>query len=227
MWRKMLGCAAVVFFLVLAFVGGTAYWFYSRVRAVPEFYAQAERRHVDPGEQKQLAAAAETQALEVRNAIEAGDDWSLRITNEQANSWLEMELPGKFPKLLPPSSQNPRVRFEKSKVLVGWRQETAVGETVMSLEGDIFLTDDKQEIAAKIVGVHAGGVALPRDRIVSEIRAAAQSKQLAVHFSEQDGAPVMLIPINQFHGRGIPDTLKLEHLELNDDSLFISGRGVE
>lgn len=226
MWRKLLGCAVVVLVFSFAILGGGTYWVYSSVQEVPEFYreVQVEARKVDPAARKQLAAVAEIQALEVRNAVEAGDAWAFELTDEETNSWLETELPTKFPNILPSEAREPRVRFSQGKIELGWRHMTPWGEIVLSLDGNVSLTKDKRQVVAKIANVYAGGFVLPRDRVLAEVRQAAQTQQLAITWSEQDGCPVAMIPIHQFHDRGVPDDVTVENLEFTGERFRISGR---
>lgn len=224
MWRKVLGCVAVALVFALAILGGGTYWVYSSVRTIPEFYRKVELRKVNPTVRKQLAAVAETQALEVCNAVEAGDAWSFELTDEEANSWLETELPRKFPNLLPEEVSDPRVRFSDGKIELGWRQMTPWGPTVLSLDGNVSLTKDKRQVATKIANIYAGGIALPRERILAEVRQAAQAQQLAITWTEQDGCPVAVIPIQQFYERGVPEDVTVENLEFTGERFRISGR---
>jgi hypothetical protein len=224
MWRKLLGCAAVALVFALAILGGGTYWVYSNVQAVPEFYREAQIRRVDQAVQKQRAAVAETQALEVLSAVEAGDEWSFELTDDEANSWLETELPAKFPNLLPREVRDPRVRFSEGKIELGWRHMTPWGETVVSLDGNVSLTKDKRQVAAKIANIYAGGFALPRERVLAEVRQAAQTQQLAITWTEQDGCPIAMIPIHQFHDRGVPEDVTVENLEFIGERFRISGR---
>jgi hypothetical protein len=209
--------------LVLAIAAGATLWtVYRASQQVPEFYVQALA--APPSRQAAAGEELERQALALNNQVRRPGQWEARFTQDQINGWLAADLPRKFPGSLPRGAADPRVAVspEEVQLAVKWQQGNV--NAVLSAAGEVYLTEEPNEVAVRILSVRAGALPVPLARFLDEIASRAASSGLALRWSEIDGDPVALVklPLDRAEFKG--KRLVLEELRLEEGAIIVAGR---
>jgi uncharacterized protein YpmS len=107
-------------FVLLLLVGAGVGWLVWSAMQIPEFYQRADAARIkSPKERRKVARKVTEQTQTIVEKAQAAEPWEYELTEAELNSWIVEELPkhlgGQWPKEL----QDPRVAFEKDKVLIG------------------------------------------------------------------------------------------------------------
>jgi len=183
----------VLVLLVLGLVAGVLVR--RATKQVPEFYAAALEVEVLPLVQQELSDDLERDALELHNEVQQKGVWEATFTDAELNAWAATVLPEEFPDALPAGIREPRVRFTPETVQIAcqFQDDSLHLDTVLSVEAQVYLTDQPNEIAIQIGSVRAGVMPLPRKALVD--RAIREARQAGVHLqrTQQDDDPVLLV----------------------------------
>jgi hypothetical protein len=178
---------------VAGLVAASVVGLYRASQSVPDFYETAlELESVAAG---QAGDALERQVVEMANDLEEGDRWELVLTDQQVNGWLATDLTEKFPHLLPPQLQQPRVAFQGKTTFVACQLNSGKVSTVLSLQLDPYLTQRPNEIAVRVRRVRAGMLPVPLTKLLDQISEAAHRSGLSLRWSQVDGDPVALVAL--------------------------------
>jgi hypothetical protein len=217
---KVTRLATVIALLAVATIGLAAWAAYRAGQRMPRFYREALA--ANPIEQEVAGSQFEREALSLHNQIRRVGRWEARFTQDEINGWLAAELPVKFPKALPRGVSQPRVAIDR-RLHVAARYQHGDLETIISLTGDTYLTEEPNEIAIRIDQVRAGALPVPLAQFLEEIANAAAVAGLPLRWTELEGRPVALINLvfdpRQFENH----QLVLERLELRDGMLIVGG----
>lgn len=207
---------------------GLAVIFHAAYRAtqdVPEFYQKALK--AEPAKQQAAGDELEREVLELHNEVRKPGRWEAAFSQDQINGWLAADLPEKFPGALPRGVSDPRVAIEPHRVQLAVKYDEGDISTVLSLTGDMYLTDQPNEVAVHIQHVRAGSVPIPLGQFLDHIADRATRAGLPLRWTEQEGSPVALIRVpldrKEFRGRN----LQIEQLEMQEGQLVVSGRTEE
>jgi hypothetical protein len=211
------------FFLLVAAVIA-AFSLYRAARHVPKFYRELL---VDtlPGDQQVVAGdQLERAALELHNQARQESNWEATFIDQAINAWLATELPQKFPRALPAGTSEPRVRFDENRFQAAVTYTIEGIPVVVSLAGDLYLTEQPNEIALRIRSLRAGLLPLPLKRVLSGASEAAGQADLVLRWSQHEGDPVALLrlPADATEADGKP--IRLESLILRPHEISLSGR---
>jgi len=212
------GLAAAALLAVMALV------LYRGTQHVPEFYQQALTSAVPTAPQIQVGDDFERQALNLHNQSTKPGPWQAEFTDEQINAWLAAILPRNHPQALPAETRDPRVKITERGVQVGWRYQTERFQTVVSLSGQIYLTDKPNQVALRLHGVRAGWLPLPLDRVLQGVRDAARQNGVDLLWSQHDGDPVAMFQVPSRLERYPNREIQLETVELEPGKLRLAGR---
>lgn len=186
-------------FLVVLAIGGVAVvavmlcGMYRATQQSPEFYTAA--LEAPPQVQAEAGDELERRVLELRNELQQPGRWEAQFTQEQINGWLAADLPGKFPNLLPGGISDPRLALEPSLTKLACRYQDQRISTVVSLDADVYLTDEPNVVAVRLRQVRAGSLPIPLGQFLDQISRRAAEGGLALRWSEQEGDPLALLTI--------------------------------
>jgi hypothetical protein len=216
-WPKRVALAAVLLVLVALLVGGV--WLYHSLDHVPEFYSQA--LSVGEAELQKSNREMLRRTAALNNDLKRSGKWQALFTDRQINGWLAVDVPKNHPDLLPPEVNSPRVHITVDGVFAGAQFDGEVS-AVVSVEFAVRLTATNI-LAVRIKKARIGDVPWPLDRAVDEVVTAAASWGFVVEQTHSDGDPLLLVtlPHDLHDGRR---RVLLEHLELRDGEVFVSGR---
>jgi hypothetical protein len=214
------GVSAIAISLAL----GGLYW---AARQVPDFYRQSLARHRDS--EPASGERFEQQALALHNQLQHAGRWEVRFTENDVNGWLADDLPRKFPRLLPAGVSDPRVAIEENSLRLAIRYNRGSVDTVLSLAGEAYLTDQPNEVAIRIGQARAGFLPVPLARLLDDISERAARAGVPLRWTEARGAPVALVrvpfdvslPGREKHD---PQRLVLEQLHSLQGEFVVVGR---
>ncbi len=206
--------------LVLA---GAALILYRGTQQVPEFYQQAMRSQGSPDQQVQLGDDLERAALALHNAALKPGQWQAEFTAPQINGWLAAILPRNHPGTLPAEVRDPRVKLDASSLQLAWRLDSERFQAVISVQADLYLTDQPNQIAIRLHAVRAGWVPVPLTPILEEASEAARRAGVDLSWSQRDGDPVALLRVPSRHPEYPDRELHVDSLQLGEGKVTVAG----
>lgn len=213
------GVAAVVIILVIAAV---VLW--RAAQHEDQWYREAVHIESAAIEQEQLAGEEfERQAIDLSNTARRAGAWEARFSDQQINGWLASDLNERFPKALPSSVRDPRVKFETDLARLACRLTNSQIDAVLVVGVDVYLTDQPNELAIRLREARTGLVPVPKARVIDVVSQAAKKANVPVKWAQNDGDPVALIKIPDSY-QEIEGRLILEGVELREGEIYFSGR---
>jgi hypothetical protein len=188
----------------------------------PEFYQQAlsvdvEHHHEEAGDQ------LEQSVLDLHNDVREAGTWEAVFTEEQVNGWVASDMPDKFPKVLPPGTQEPRVAINPEAIRVACRFDNGKLRTVISFALDVDLTTETNTLAIRISKLRAGALPVPLKQILDKITAAARRGKLPLRWTQFDGDPVALVTVPVTHEDYAHREIYLDSITLQEGELHLAG----
>ena len=222
--RRLLRLAFWFCLLALLLLAVTAFVLYRGTQHVPEFYQQALTPTISPQRELEIGDDLEREVLELHNAATKPGRWEAEFTDEQINAWLASILPKNHPRALPAEIRDPRVKITAQSAQLAWRLQTERFETVISLQADVYLTDQPNQVAVRLHAVRAGWVPVPLSQILERVSEAARRGGVDLSWSQQEGDPVALVRVPARHPEFEDREFSLEKIELADGKLRLAGR---
>lgn len=217
-WRTRM----VIGLIGLSLIGLTLAGGYLALRSEPSFYLEAL---ASPGANAAEAGEElERNVLALHNDAHDAATWSALFTDEQVNGWLAVDLPEKFPQLLPSSVSDPRVHFAPGAVRLGCRLHDQRVATVVSATVSVQLADDPNTLAVRIHGAWVGRVPLPLKGLLDHVREAADRADVPLRWGQVDGDPVALITLTDLSPLDDGHQPRLTHIEFGDGTLRLQGQ---
>lgn len=195
-------------------------WLVLAARHVPAFYREALRLE-DVRLQEQSDRLVENAAALASNVRQQGR-WHALFTAEQINGWLAFDVASNFPELLPPGIADPRVAIESNRVLVACRYLDGPLETVLSLDGEIYM-QEPNVISVRIHRARAGSLPAPLGQVLHAISKAALDAKLQLSWLQAEGDPVAVIRWRPPQDER-QNAYRLETFELRDGEIYVAGR---
>ena len=208
--------AAAALAVVLLAWGG-----YRAARYEPPFYRQV--LEADPARQAELGNQLEQAVLDLHNHSRQIGRWEAEFTDEQLNGWLAVDLPAKFPEMLPPQVQDPRIVIESQRARFACRVTSEAVSTVVSFTLELHLTDERNTLAIRISKVRAGALPVPLRQFLDPISTAANNSRIPLRWSQTDGDPVALLTIPGKHEEFTEGEVLLDTIELREGSVYLAG----
>ena len=123
------------FFLVLLFLTGIAAGLYWSSAQVPDFYQEALQEQMEPEVRQEEAKEFVQRSMQVVNKVRNHEPlWSQEFSEQQVNAWLAEELHQKYNKWVPDGVTDPRIRFEKNQVELGFHLTLSQWSGIISLK---------------------------------------------------------------------------------------------
>jgi len=198
---------------------------YRASQRVPEFYRRALA--APPTAQSEGGQRFEQHALALHNQLHHAGRWEVRFAQDEINGWLASDLPAKFPRALPPGVSEPRIAIDRNAVRLAVHYQRSGVDTVVSLAGQAYLTDQPNEVAIHIDQARAGLLPVPLGKFVQEITERAARAGVPLRWTEAHGAPVALIRVPLALDDVQRRQFVLEQLRLGDGELVVAGRTEE
>ena len=214
--RLVIGSAAMI---VGAMLG--AYGVYRSIHWIPNFYAQ--KLTVDEDVLAEDGRQMEADVRNLHGEVQDEGHWEATFSEDEINGWLAVDLKKKFPRMLPRHIREPRVSFTKGLTQLACQYDSADLQAVLSLDVDVYMTDEPNVVAVRIKRARIGAVPGLLQLAMGHISNAAVRARIPLRWTEQDGDPLALVTI--------PDDIVLEghrvHIEelnVDDGAMHLVGR---
>ncbi|MHB8865212.1 MAG: hypothetical protein ACYC6N_22770 [Pirellulaceae bacterium] len=191
---------------------------------VPNFYAEAVA--VPASAYQESGEALERNVLALHHEVQEKAVWSTVITDDQVNGWLAVDLPEKFPQLLPAEIQDPRVAFQTDRLQLACRFSSPQWTSVVSVALEVRLAEEPNTLAVRIRGARAGLIPLPLTRLLDHITAAAQRVDVPLRWAQVEGDPVAMVTIVELSPLEDGTQPQLERIEVREGELHLVGHTV-
>jgi hypothetical protein len=196
-------------------------WLYHLSQWQPSFYAPSIP--LDRQAAKQAGDQLERSLLAAHNEVVDRRRWQLALADDQVNGWLATVLPEKFPQVLPDFIEDPRVQFRAGQAELACRYQGPKFSAVASLVVEPFLAEQPNVIAVRLRHARLGALPGLKKRLVEQASREARRRGIALQWTQLEGDPVALIPL-AVTDTGEQTDLRLEHLELREGQLILTGR---
>ncbi len=218
---RRLRVAAAVTVVGICAVGGALLGLRLALQQTPDFYRVAVAAPV--AEQEAAGRQFERNVLALHNDLQLSGQWTRVFSAAEINGWLAVDLPSKFPQLLPEAIHDPRVELTPQRLQVAFRYETPQLTTVVSLSLEVQLADEPNTLAVRIRQAQAGWVPLPLKDFLDQLSDAATRADLNLRWAQRDGDPVALITIPRDQDESGSDSFTLQSIVIRNDELVLSG----
>ncbi len=220
--RRKVRWAALVGVTLIGTSAGVFFGLDHVLHRSPRFYAEAVA--VAPAQQKEAGQQFERNLLAMHNDLQQGGRWKRVFTDRQINGWLAVDLPEKFPDLLPPSIRQPRVALTPRQLQIAFHYESEQLSTIVSLTLEIGLADEPNTLVVRVRKAQAGWVPLPLKDFLDHISAAARHADLRLRWTQIDGDPVALITLGDDASDKTQESFVLEMVEIGQGKLTVTGQ---
>jgi len=210
LWWKVAAALAALGLLV----AGGLYW---AVHHEPKFYREA--LVADPEEQRVASDQMLQHAANLASDITHTGTWQAVFTAQQINGWLAVDLPQNHGDLLPPDLQEPRVRIEAERLLIGCRLRNPRLNTVVSLVLEPYVVRPNT-LAIRVRAARIGGLPMPLRSMLDAVAEQLNQAQFHVEWRQADADPVAIITLPPMNKQ---KPMQIESLRLTDGKLTVGG----
>jgi hypothetical protein len=191
---------------------------YLAARHEPAFYRAAmatPRPALEKGSDRTLRKAAALQS-----ALARPGRWEIRITAEEINGWLAVDLPKNHPKALPPDLADPRVAIDPNQITLACRYKHSGIDSVLSLAVQPYVSEPNA-VALRIVGLRAGAVPLPLERVIDGLSQAARDMRFRLEWRRSGADPVAMLSLPAEDDDG--QVVRIDTVRLGEGEIYIAG----
>lgn len=210
------GVLTLVGILLLLLIGGAV--IYHLATRVPVFYPTAK---ADPKVQAALNDRFLQKASALTGDLQREGRWDLRLTEDEVNAWLSVDLPKNHPDLLPSHFREPRIRIGREELTVACRTEWAGRSAVLWVRVRAQLTrTDVLQIRLRKAGI--GLLPVSTASLLHSLEEGLRRAGVDVRREEHDGEPALMISL----AASDPESRRRVHVDavdLTDGHVFISG----
>ncbi len=205
----------------MGIVGGILYAVHHALQRAPDFYQTAVA--IPVAQQQEAGHQFERTVLALHNDIVQGGQWQHVFSADQINGWLAVDLPRKFPSLLPSTVRDPRIALVPQQLRVAFRFEGEQLSAVISLCVEVELAEEPNTLAIRICQAQAGWVPIPLKDFLDQISQAAQRSNVMLRWARREGDPVALITIPSETDLNDGKQFILDVIEIREDELVLGG----
>jgi hypothetical protein len=222
MTRKRRRLLWLILVAILLLVAAVLLGLYVAVRHVPAFYRQAmaaDQAKLEKGSDRMLQQAAAMQG-----ALSRPGRWRVRITSEEINGWLAVDMARNHRRALPPALGDPRMSINPQTLKVACRFCGSI-ETVLSLTVEPKMSEPNV-LAVRIVRARAGLLPLPLGQVLNRLSEAVQALQrqglpLRLEWRQAGADPVAVLTLlPDEDADSIPS---IDTLQLGDEEIDLAG----
>ena len=212
--------------LVLAIAIATLAYAYHCFQKEPEFYQVALRQ--TPEFARAKGAELETTVMEIYNAVLEQGPWRGEVSQDQINGWLAIELPQKFPEMLPEDVvADPRVSIVKGEISLAGRAQYQGVKGIVVAKLDVFKTDQKNQFAVRFRGIHAGVIPIPIRSFADDISKGLNRHGYQTMWTELEGDPLLtvIVPEEELLIHALY-RVNIETVDIEEAKIIVSGTTV-
>ncbi|MCA9017277.1 MAG: hypothetical protein KDA77_18235, partial [Planctomycetaceae bacterium] len=166
----------LLLFLLLLLLGGVTGGLYWSSAQVPEFYQEALQEQSQPEVRQEEAKEFVQRSMQVVNDVRNHEPvWSQEFSEQQVNAWLAEELHQKYNEWVPKGISDPRVKFEKDEIELGFHLTLKKWSGIISLKFKPWLLKENQ-LVLELEKARAGLLPIPIDDAITDLIQEARSE---------------------------------------------------
>ncbi len=177
----------------------------------------------EAAENQEAGDALEQRVLDLHNEVRNVGTWEAVFTEEQVNGWLVADMPDKFPNVLPPGTQEPRVAIDADAIRVACRFDNGKFKTIISMALDVDLTTEINTLAVRVSQLRAGALPVPLKQFLDKISTAASHGDIPLTWRQIDGDPVALVTVPVTHEDYAHREIYVDTIELREGEIYLAG----
>ncbi|EDL59486.1 hypothetical protein [Gimesia maris] len=208
------------FFLVLLFLTGIAAGLYWSSAQVPDFYQEALQEQMEPEVRQEEAKEFVQRSMQVVNKVRNHEPlWSQEFSEQQVNAWLAEELHQKYNKWVPDGVTDPRIRFEKNQVELGFHLSLSQWSGIISLKFKPWLMKENR-LVLELEQARAGLLPIPIDEAITELIQEARKEGWFIEWGQSNGNDAIIVYLD----RRKPELPELTALAVETGLFRIAGK---
>ncbi len=219
MSRRMVCVSLLLAVFGIGGLAGSAFW---SLKQAPAFYSAELAKPVNPVVRKQQAKEFVQATLQLVDEIRNENQWSERFTDGQLNSWLEQELPVKYPGWIPPGVKEPRLKLSSEAIEVAFQYSSSRFNGVVSGRFKPWVLGPNR-VAIQVEAIRIGLMPVSVDQVLefigTDLDRAAERAGCTLEWQERDGFDVLVIERIRIEER----QPVLEVVQLEQGAIAISG----
>lgn len=204
--------------VIVGLVG--AYSAYRATQWIPPFYDKQLGASRD--ELQQAGNQLERQLQQLQQQHVDARQWTSIFSEEEVNGWLAVNLPVKFPRLLPHTIREPRIELKAGNAHIACQYVSPKMTAVLSLQIDARATDQPNIVAIYLRDARIGAVPGLVQLAMDEIDSAAKRAGVQIEWVEDKGDQVALVTVPD-HVLDADHRFELQDVEIADGELKIAG----
>lgn len=202
---------------ILLLLGGGVWGVYYAARQTPEFYSASLEQPSETARDASYEMRRQVTAL--ASDTQRTGRWSETFTAAQINGWLSVDLVEKHGGALPPGVSDPRVSITADEARIGCQFDEPWPNMVYSIAIEPYIAAPNV-LAVRFINARAGLLPMPLGRVIKDISDGAAERGLRLEWQQDDGDPVLLLPLDQLEDS---ERYVLESVELVDGAIRFSG----
>lgn len=213
---RFLRLVLIAIIVLVFFLGSSLGVLWLLASRTPEFYEK--KLPID----REVAKKASDEFLQ-KTSLLASDlkregTWYLKITEEEINGWLAVDLPKNHAQSLPRGVSDPRIEINDGTVRVAARVRHGILSGVAHIELQVYSTETNT-VTVVVRRAALGSLPLPLQDLIENLKKIATQIQWDVRQMQSAGLPTLVITI--------PKTLDEKGRELEVTNIHISEGQVE
>ncbi|MDF1746333.1 MAG: hypothetical protein P1V19_21740 [Gimesia sp.] len=184
-------------FLLLLLLGGVAGGLYWSSSQVPDFYQIALQEQSQPEVRQQKAKQFVQHSMQLVNDVRNKEPrWSQEFSEQQVNAWLAEELHQNYNEWVPEGISDPRVKFDKNQVDLGFHLTLKQWSGIISLKFKPWLMDNNQ-LVLELDHARAGLLPIPIDDAISDLIREARSEGWYIEWGQANGNDALIVHLDR------------------------------
>lgn len=193
-WRRWMRWTGGLLLTVLLALTVFFVWAWYRARQVPDFYAAALL--VPPEALAESGEELEEEIQQLSSDLHREGRWEVVITEEEINGWLAVQLPTRYPHLLPEQLRRPRVDIDPDRMRLAASYEGKRLRSIVSLTVTVAAVEGDTHLQVTLLQARLGKLTVPTESIKKYIDRAADAMQLELEWSQdEDDHPVAMLAV--------------------------------
>ena len=208
------------FFLMLLLLAGISGGLYWSSAQVPDFYQEALREQAEPEVRQEEAKEFVQRSMRIVNDVRNHEPlWSQEFSEQQVNAWLAEELHQKYDEWVPDGVSDPRIRFEKNQVELGFHLTLPKWSGIISLKFKPWLMKENR-LVLELEHARAGLLPIPIDEAITELIQEARKEGWFIEWGQSNGNDALIVYLD----RRKPELPELTTLAVETGIFRIAGK---
>ncbi len=208
--------------LVLSLVAAGVWFAIHEAQKIPAFYG--ELLATDMASAEEQGKQFERNLVRLQNSARLNRPWKVEITQDQVNGWFASDMREKFPDSVPREIVDPRIVFDQQETKLAFQYQGSGLFGVVVIRGNVFCTEQPNEIAFEVKDVRAGIVPLPVGPWIEKVASSIRDAGIPLYWSSAGDSPIGVFTIpDNLSRRGDNRHVVIQAIDLLPGKLVIAG----